>query len=77
MEAQTTKERSDFQNTQSPSDYFCHMSWGALSFDPGQGSKRYNPHWAILNCDRQIIKYYQSITHNPKGPELGLHSSNA
>ena len=33
-------------------------STGILHYDPGQGSKQFDPWWALLTCDDEIAKYY-------------------
>jgi hypothetical protein len=38
--------------------YFRHKSTGALVFDPGRGTKYYDPWWAIVECDQGIVDYY-------------------
>lgn len=38
--------------------YFVHKSTGLLRFDPLQGTKHFDPWWALLMCDTGIIKFY-------------------
>jgi hypothetical protein len=33
-------------------------STGILQYDPGKGTKSFNPHWALLICDDDIARYY-------------------
>lgn len=33
-------------------------STGILQYDPGKGSKKFDPHWALLLCDDEIAAYY-------------------
>ena len=33
-------------------------SSGILQYDPGQGSKQFDPNWAILICDDELSRYY-------------------
>lgn len=33
-------------------------SVGVLHYDPGRGSKQYDPWWALLECDDEIARYY-------------------
>jgi hypothetical protein len=33
-------------------------STGILHYDPGVGTKNFDPHWAILLCDDEIARYY-------------------
>lgn len=33
-------------------------STGILHYDPGLGSKRYDPWWALLICDDELARYY-------------------
>jgi hypothetical protein len=40
-----------------PAD-FPYVSTGTLLFDPAPGTKRFEPWWALLLCDQQIIDYY-------------------
>lgn len=34
---------------------------GKLVFDPGIGTKQFDPWWALLACDEQIIEFYRWI----------------
>lgn len=36
-------------------------STGILQYDPGKGSKNYDPDWAILICDDEISRYYANL----------------
>lgn len=48
---------------------------GVLKYDPGKGTKGYDPHWALLMCDDEISAYYawllkrhgQEVHSNDKG----------
>lgn len=40
------------------SDYFVHESTGVLQFDPGKGTRHFEPWWALLICDPGIVDYY-------------------
>lgn len=40
-----------------PSD-FPHESVGTLQFDPGVGTRHFEPWWALLLCDQGIIDFY-------------------
>lgn len=33
-------------------------STGVLQYDPGKGSKQFDPHWALVLCDDEISRYY-------------------
>lgn len=33
-------------------------STGILQYDPGKGTKQFDPWWALLTCDDEISKYY-------------------
>jgi len=33
-------------------------STGILQYDPGKGSKQFDPWWALLVCDDELAKYY-------------------
>lgn len=33
-------------------------STGILQYDPGKGTKQFDPWWALLNCDDEISRYY-------------------
>lgn len=33
-------------------------STGVLQYDPGKGTKQFDPWWALLTCDDEICKYY-------------------
>jgi hypothetical protein len=35
-----------------------HTSTGILQYDPGQGTKQFEPWWALLLCDDELSKYY-------------------
>ena len=39
-------------------DYYCHRSTGRIEYDPQQGTKYFEPWWALLICDQEIINYY-------------------
>lgn len=43
-----------------PLDYYGFNSLGKITYDPQQG-KVFQPWWAILECDNEIIKYYKWI----------------
>lgn len=38
---------------------FQFQSYGILCFDPGKGTKHFDPYWAIVECDRDIADYYR------------------
>ncbi|HJZ57286.1 MAG TPA: hypothetical protein VKE74_20115 [Gemmataceae bacterium] len=40
-----------------PSD-FPHESTGVIQFDPGIGTRHFEPWWALLACDPGIVDYY-------------------
>jgi hypothetical protein len=40
------------------STYFCHSSIGTLLYDPGVGTRHFEPWWALMLCDESIIDYY-------------------
>lgn len=50
-------------------------STGILQYDPGKGSKQFDPHWALLLCDNELSRYYawhmkkhgQEVYPNDKG----------
>jgi len=33
-------------------------STGILQYDPGKGSRQFDPDWAILLCDDELSRYY-------------------
>jgi hypothetical protein len=41
-----------------PEEYCCHVSTGRLQFDPGIGTKHYDPWWMLLIGDTEIQKLY-------------------
>lgn len=41
-----------------PLDYYCFFSSGTITYDPKKG-KYFEPWWAILECDPEILKYYK------------------
>jgi hypothetical protein len=40
------------------SNYWCHKGFGHIWFDPGRGTKHFDPNWALLLTDRGIIEFY-------------------
>ena len=38
--------------------YYCHGSAGILDWEPGKGTRLYEPWWALVLCDQGIIDYY-------------------
>lgn len=34
------------------------ISTGILQYDPGLGAKHFDPWWALLLCDPEIVRYY-------------------
>jgi hypothetical protein len=38
--------------------YYCHQSEGQLIFDPGQGTKKFEPWWAIVRVEQGIVDFY-------------------
>jgi hypothetical protein len=34
---------------------YCHTSKGTVLSDPGQGTKHFEPWWALLLCDEGIL----------------------
>lgn len=41
-----------------PLDYYCFSSIGTITYDPKKG-KYFEPWWAILECDPEILRYYK------------------
>jgi hypothetical protein len=39
-------------------NYYCFSSIGKITYDPKKG-KFFEPWWAILECDNEILKYYK------------------
>ncbi len=39
-------------------DYYCFSSSGKITYDPKKG-KYFEPWWAILECDPEILRYYK------------------
>jgi hypothetical protein len=37
--------------------YYCHESKGVVRYDPGKGTKHFDPWFALVECDRGIIEY--------------------
>ena len=61
-------------------DYYRHRSTGVVQFDPGLGSKYFDPHWAILLCDEGIVDFYAWLLRRQgvfllKGSVYGAHVS--
>jgi len=50
-------------------------SSGILQYDPGKGTKQFDPHWGLILCDDEISRYYawhlkkwgQEVYPNDKG----------
>lgn len=38
--------------------YFCHSGTGTITFDMHRGTKHFEPWWALVICDDEIIRYY-------------------
>lgn len=38
---------------------FQFASQGTLQFDPGMGTKLFEPNWCIMLCDEEIARYYK------------------
>ncbi|MDY3557911.1 hypothetical protein R5W23_006011 [Gemmata sp. JC673] len=38
--------------------YFPHESTGHVQYDPGRGTRAFDPWWLILLCDRGIVDHY-------------------
>jgi hypothetical protein len=38
-------------------DYYCHSSTGTVLYDPGQGTRHFEPWFALLSCDDGIVDY--------------------
>ena len=38
--------------------YYPFQGTGHIWFDPGRGTKHFDPHWALLLTDQKIIDYY-------------------
>lgn len=38
--------------------YYRHTSAGVVQFDPGQGTRYFEPHYALLLCDGGILDYF-------------------
>jgi len=46
-------------STEKRNSYFCHTSSGRIKYDPmTDRTKHYEPWWAILLCDQQIVEFY-------------------
>lgn len=41
-----------------PEEYCPHVASGVIQFDPGQGTKHFDPWWMLVICDTEIIRYY-------------------
>lgn len=41
-----------------PRVYCPHRGTGTIQFDPGMGTKHFDPWWALLITDEEIIRYY-------------------
>jgi hypothetical protein len=46
---------------------FCHASTGTVLYDPGQGTKHFEPWWALLACDQGIVDYYAWVVRRQGG----------
>lgn len=66
---------------QYPEVYCNHADSGSLIFDPGKGTKHYDPWWMLVSCDRGVIdlycwflkKYGKTITPNRLwGPHISV-----
>lgn len=60
--------------------YFPHESTGCVQYDPGLGTRAFDPWWLILQCDRGIIDYYAWLLQRygvalHKGSTFGPHVS--
>lgn len=60
--------------------YYCHRSTGILDWEPGKGTKRYEPWWSLVLCDDGIIDYYAWLCRRQgmalqKGSAFGAHIS--
>lgn len=38
-----------------------HKSFGKIKYDPISERSSFKPNWVILQCDREIVRYYQHI----------------
>jgi hypothetical protein len=38
-------------------DYYCHCSTGTVLYDPGLGTRHFEPWYALLECDQGIVDY--------------------
>lgn len=47
--------------------YFPHRTKGVLQYDPKIGTKHFDPHWCLINCDNQIINLYSWFLKNKLG----------
>lgn len=45
---------------------------GVLHYDPGKGTKGFDPHWALLLCDNEIAAYYSWLL---KRRGIAVHSN--
>ena len=60
---------------------FQYQSSGILRFNPGFGTKHYEPNWCIMELDEEIYKYYSWFMNMDGEPILkpntlwGFHSS--
>jgi hypothetical protein len=60
--------------------YYCHASTGTVVFDPGQGTSKFDPWWAILACDAGIVDYLSWLLRRhgievSRGSHWGTHVS--
>jgi hypothetical protein len=59
-------------------DYFRHESVGRVQYDPGLGTRTFEPWWALLLCDEGIVDYYAWLLQRHgialmKGSSYGAH----
>jgi hypothetical protein len=38
-------------------EYYCHASTGRITYDPGKGTRHFDPWYALLECDEGIVDY--------------------
>lgn len=38
-----------------------YKSYGKIKYDPISERSTFKPHWVILQCDREIVRYYQHV----------------
>jgi hypothetical protein len=52
------KQRLESWSRSNPIEYCPYVGTGSIQFDPGMGTKHFEPWWMLLVTDQEIIRYY-------------------